>query len=854
MSVVMVRADGRKIEVPEERVAELWASGQFGFERGQRISAVAQGGEAFEFSTDVPEEIERVFDPANALRLETQEERELRAVRDEFGTATGKLQAFAGEAASTATLGLTDVAGRAIGGEEFARVRRGTQQANPGAAGLGTAAGIVAPLVVDAVATKGAATAQSLGGRAAVTTAKAATAPGRAVLGAGKAAERGMGRLLAKAGVESNTVRGAAKFGTSGAVEGALVGAGEELSEAALTPGEGNYDGLASKLAAGASAGAATGLLFGGALGGAAGSAQGAGKLALRALESPEQLARGALQFAAKRPGNVGKLGKLGVKAAGAAPDFFSRRNAVANVTKSNIIDQIGLTTGRKNALKNSSRATRLRRGLASEDIVGSGRSSVEMFQRADDVASASRARLDSFVESAERAGKRFDVGSALDDVDNLPPRVRDMRGQQVTAKQLDSLVEDLDTLARKTTDATRLAQLEKVRRRLLKQHGKGMGRGYAATADRMSVATEARHSLAPEILQLPAHVAMTAADIAGGAGLGAATLGFLGKSALKSATKKGVGELSRRSPTAARQIEDVVSPMREGAAPALVWMARQTAKVDQVVADAVREFLSTKHIIRRNVTDPVRRVAAKAADAADRPVRTARAYTRAETGQVNETLGRREAESRNDAFDRRYRDFMRSANPQEIQARLGNLATVAPQTAIAMARREARAADWLKVNAPVNSPSPNDTMVRRRLPPNPQDVYRWTRMLRQAGDPLSILEDVQDGTVATEQVETLKAVDPGLFEQIRQQFVAELSEMTEPPSLDQRTILGVHFDIHLDPTTTPEGLATAQAGHAVEPMAQPPAQGASQVSPPTHRATDLRTELQRLQSGEFQI
>jgi hypothetical protein len=211
-------------------------------------------------------------------RQETAEEAAQRAFARENPVAS-PVGAFVGEGLSAATLGLSDVAGEAIGGEDFADFRRRSAEDSPLAGGLGTVAGVVAPAVLTGGgstlaqgATRGAA---ALARGATSTAAKVVSAPARAALGIGQAVEQGAARGLARLGVTGESLAGratlgAGKMAAGGAAEGAIFGAGEALSEAALAPG-GDYNGLAEKLWAGAGEGAKFGALTGGVLGGLGG-------------------------------------------------------------------------------------------------------------------------------------------------------------------------------------------------------------------------------------------------------------------------------------------------------------------------------------------------------------------------------------------------------------------------------------------------------------------------------------------------------------------------------------------------------------------------------------------------------
>lgn len=131
------------------------------------------------------------------------------ALEQQYGGAAEGAKAFGEHAASAATLGLSDLAERAAGVDPAAMAAR--EKVHPVASGLGTAAGIAAPL---------------LAGVPSAPTAIARLGEGTA--GAVRAA------LPAGEGVVSRLAAKAAASGAGSAIEGAAYGAGQVVHESAL--------------------------------------------------------------------------------------------------------------------------------------------------------------------------------------------------------------------------------------------------------------------------------------------------------------------------------------------------------------------------------------------------------------------------------------------------------------------------------------------------------------------------------------------------------------------------------------------------------------------------------------------
>lgn len=170
-------------------------------------------------------------------------------IQARYGDAAGQYVASTAGLARGLTLGLSDQAAVALGGEEVRQDLAGLQQANPYASVGGEVIGAALPVLAG-----GAAAAPEEGlsiGRAV----RGLGALPRGVAAMGGAAERGA-LALAGEGLGGRVVAGAAR----GAVEGAAYGAGGAVSEAAL----GDHELTAESLLAGAKGGALAGGLLGG--------------------------------------------------------------------------------------------------------------------------------------------------------------------------------------------------------------------------------------------------------------------------------------------------------------------------------------------------------------------------------------------------------------------------------------------------------------------------------------------------------------------------------------------------------------------------------------------------------------
>lgn len=222
---------------------------------------VSSRGEVFE--VDTPEEVEALLARTDRtgrslFTRDTPEARAERLRRREFGD-RGVAAGLAG-AASSATLGLSDAAGSALGfGDDLA----GLREYNPEAALLGEVVGGVAPIL--ALGPMGFAGEAAEGAGLLARGARALTAPVRAVAGAAEMTGEVVGGLVRGAG-RSALRRGAgtvARLGAEGAIEGAAGEAGRMISEESLGDPHLTAEAILARLGSGALLGAGTGGVLG---------------------------------------------------------------------------------------------------------------------------------------------------------------------------------------------------------------------------------------------------------------------------------------------------------------------------------------------------------------------------------------------------------------------------------------------------------------------------------------------------------------------------------------------------------------------------------------------------------------
>lgn len=189
---------------------------------------------------DVPEEavpaaLERGWRAQTAA--DVQSAAAAQANQADYGGVTGALKATAAAGARGVTLGLSDVALRALGGEEAATDLRGLREENPGLSAGGEIAGALAPVLLSGGSAAPAAVANRAGARVA-----SELGGGILARGVGGAVEGGIGAIGATASdlalsSDPITVEGVASSLSSNLLYGAGVGGAVGLGTAAVERG-----------------------------------------------------------------------------------------------------------------------------------------------------------------------------------------------------------------------------------------------------------------------------------------------------------------------------------------------------------------------------------------------------------------------------------------------------------------------------------------------------------------------------------------------------------------------------------------------------------------------------------------
>ena len=187
----------------------------------------------------------------------------------------------------------------------------------------------------------------------------------------------------------------------------------------------------------------------------------------------------------------------------------------------------------------------------------------------------------------------------------------------------------------------------------------------------------------------------------------------------------------------------------------------------------------------------------------------------------------------------------VRTASPEQLSRRvqeaIGNgLADASPALSAAATTVAVRAATYLGSAAPA---SPQQSSAFQQLPPRkPSDseLETFARKLEAVQDPTVVLNDLAKGRVSRDQVEAVKFVYPKLFAAMQGRVMQEVARFPHELPYPTRIALSVLFEIPADPSMESDNILAFQKTFA---------QGASQQASGPNTAAP-KTKLKSLGSS----
>jgi hypothetical protein len=167
-------------------------------------------------------------------------------------------------------------------------------------------------------------------------------------------------------------------------------------------------------------------------------------------------------------------------------------------------------------------------------------------------------------------------------------------------------------------------------------------------------------------------------------------------------------------------------------------------------------------------------------------------------------------------------------ADPQGMADRVAanstELEMATPKLARAMAAKTAETVTYLYGKLPKRPPQPTLTPLAQDWAPSMAEVSKFARTYTAAMDPLSVLDDLERGTITREAVDAIRQLYPDLHQKMLTKIQEQVGSRTEPLDYTDRVQLSILFGTPLDPSMQPERIAQYQQSvQGQAPNPQPP-------------------------------
>jgi hypothetical protein len=758
--------NGNPIEVPDEQAQELLASGQYGVPSDQEVPIKLDSGQI----GSIPGK--HLGDAlAQGATIISADEHAAAVQQAKYGGVGGMAAAGLAGAARGASVGLSDVAARAVGGQPLANYLRNVQEANPIASGAGELAGVVAP----AVLTAGTSLAEEAPG-ALGTIGRIAAAPGEAVSALGRLGERAVTKLLPD---EATSLAGrltqkAIGGAVRGGLEGAAYGAGGAVSEEALAENP-DLDGEKFLHAMG------YGALLGGATGGVLSAGGQAGREVLGAVAPRLQRMAEDYGFEALAP-----TAKMRLQ----AEEIPGGTKAIAREVLDSGLIKPGDTI--------ADAAPRIEAAMQEQgEKIGS------ILARADEGGYAGP-HVGTLLESLDKAGASLEELPTLNQpaitrLDALKSDLANLAGGDVGPesrlgfKQTQELRRRVDVEAKWASNplapVPELAKAMRSARTILEDEieragdeaSKKVGGTFAEDYTEAKVKFQ-RLAIANDAAQAAAARAVSSA--------GPSELGALGAvGALMSghplAAAASLGSRAARGFVASRTYSTAAVLLdRLGA---LGGVQQATGAIDRQIARGVARAAGDTSVAAVKLRKPIE----GGFDAMRKSVETALTDTQSHTAAISQAVS--------------------------------PIAQHSPRVAQAFERAAIRATLYLGHALPTSKPTSALTPKLDRDEPSDTEKAKFTRIFQAVHDPTSVLARVEDGTVTPDEVAAVQHTAPETYRAMCSQLTDALSTVTDPKKLPyaRRLSISTFLGQPVDATMTPTFVAQRQATFAT--LSPPP-------------------------------
>ncbi len=687
------------------------------------------------------------------------------------------VEAFAGRAASAATLGLSSqiLKGLGVSPERLSEV----PERSPVAAGLGTVAGIAGPMLATG-GTSALAEGAVEGGTLAAQATRAAriaaeSSPLNIASKAGRAVEHFTADAL-KSRVRSKAAREILSKATGVGAEGAILGEGALVDENALGKADLNAENIIASGGAGALLGAGFGTVLG--------TAQASIPLASKAIEPLANKLKG---FAADFTDPAVAMQEVSGLNGKAIKGILKRNPAFFDdaVTYTNTELEHGVLTTPAEIYE--SNATAIKRngqaiGQAIDELHAAATGHPELSLTRDEVYGM---KLRDGVLKELRTGLEGtaevqpELLRVIDNYDELLERYR-LKKTPMDLKELDNLRKDLSKIKYKFN-------------------------GTESHNNKAEVADALRSGIRDIVDDVAKRVSATAPE-------GSALKSISGR--LEQANKNySIGQtlepglynrMQKGSPNSLKFMDIVEAAAAKsilGPAGVVVTGAKKVLQSDlrrnfMILTDMQRQATATQNLIKKSVENFVSR--------ARKPSNSLSLKALVGSGYAM-TPDQKPPKDRKQAFANVSANLNQlQIDPELLTTRLAKstarIQNAAPNTAAQMQQTLVTATNFLSSKLPRPYDSGSGEMFKKAYEPTSMELAKFERYLQAVEHPLSVLDDLEKGTLTTEHVEALKTVYPALYGKLQQETLDQVSSPEgQKMSYSKKVSLGILLDIPTD-------------------------------------------------------
>lgn len=176
------------------------------------------------------------------------------------------------------------------------------------------------------------------------------------------------------------------------------------------------------------------------------------------------------------------------------------------------------------------------------------------------------------------------------------------------------------------------------------------------------------------------------------------------------------------------------------------------------------------------------------------------------------------------------------------VAKKTARISSANPALGAAMQQRLATATNFLQSKIPKQAVNPG--VFQRPYEPSSLELAKFERYLQVVEQPLTALTELSQGTLTREHVEALQVVYPEIYRQIQMQVMDKVAEGKLKLSYAKKLQLGILLNVPTDSSLQPESILQLQQSIAAQP--EPPAPGV-QFRPAGMEQTGIS---ERAQSG----